>query len=185
MHVHHVTQSYVRGALLKASAALGALGRPAVLFGACRSLHAALSLRSQCALVPQGAPLIVLHSMLRVSGDLILKGLPDAAGVPGSWIVMPTVSIAGNQASLVFEVGSFCVAELMVVDSLGVPAAAALLGPSDGGRKQGCHVALAASKLGTWIVYPLRPKAFGAASKASTASTAQQLSQWIKPATMF
>lgn len=53
----------------------------------------------------QGATLFNLRSMLRISGDLVLKGLPDREGSPGSWMLMPFVNLASDEAVLVVEVG--------------------------------------------------------------------------------
>lgn len=52
----------------------------------------------------QGNPILNLTSLLRISGDLLLRGVPDREGTPGSWMVMPVVILSGPEAALVFQV---------------------------------------------------------------------------------
>jgi hypothetical protein len=45
-----------------------------------------------------------VHSMLRISGDLSLAGVPDRPGSPGSWPLLPIVNLVGN-GYMEFQVG--------------------------------------------------------------------------------
>lgn len=45
-----------------------------------------------------------VHDMLRISGDLTLRGIPDEADA-GSWVLLPPANLVG-QGYLEFQVGS-------------------------------------------------------------------------------
>jgi hypothetical protein len=60
-----------------------------------------------CRAVPQGEPVLVVSSLLRFSSSLLLRGLPDAPGLAGSWVLMPLVGLQGP-GSLEFQVMGLC-----------------------------------------------------------------------------
>lgn len=41
---------------------------------------------------------------MQLSGDLVLRGLPDQPGAEGSWVLMPLIQLVGA-GSLTFQVG--------------------------------------------------------------------------------
>jgi hypothetical protein len=44
----------------------------------------------------QGVGVINVHSMLRISGDITLAGVPDRPGSAGSWPLLPVVNLLGD-----------------------------------------------------------------------------------------
>jgi len=52
----------------------------------------------------QGAPMFHVSDSMQLSGDLVLRGLPDQPGAPGSWVLMPLIQLVGA-GSLTFQVG--------------------------------------------------------------------------------
>jgi hypothetical protein len=56
-------------------------------------------------LVLQGAAAVNVYSMLRFSGDLLLKGMPDRPGFSGSWVLNTIINLTST-GFLEYQVGS-------------------------------------------------------------------------------
>jgi hypothetical protein len=51
----------------------------------------------------QGQALFLVGASLRFSGDLLLQGIPDHPGAPGSWVMLPLLQLT-NTGSLQLQV---------------------------------------------------------------------------------
>lgn len=65
-------------------------------------------------LVLQGTAAVNVHSMLRFSGDLLLKGMPDRPGFSGSWVLNTGINLTST-GFLEYQVGSAEAVSLWVV----------------------------------------------------------------------